>query len=236
MAADLREFLTETVPYVVTGSIQADGNEQPSRVIPKGLRSFDEHDADFFLRLLPGPLDRNGVPESVRRWLTAIESTEPHDSFRVGLVYGPSGSGKSSLFRAGVLPRLARHVCPVFVDAATDDTESRLMCRLRCKFSSLPETISLVDAMATLRRCDLRGTCRKVLLVIDQFEQWLHGHRDMADTELVRALRQCDGHSVQCVVLTGMIFWMGITHFMQSLEAPHPGRTNSGTRVGSSSI
>ena len=24
------------------------------KVVPKGLRSFDEHDADFFLELLPG--------------------------------------------------------------------------------------------------------------------------------------------------------------------------------------
>jgi serine/threonine protein kinase len=27
----------------------------PARIVPKGLRSFDSHDADFFLELLPGP-------------------------------------------------------------------------------------------------------------------------------------------------------------------------------------
>ena len=29
--------------------------ERQVKVVPKGLRSFDEHDADFFLELLPGP-------------------------------------------------------------------------------------------------------------------------------------------------------------------------------------
>src|SRR5262249_15290396 len=36
----------------------------PPRIVPKGLRSFDARDADFFLQLLPGPRDRNGLPES----------------------------------------------------------------------------------------------------------------------------------------------------------------------------
>ncbi len=35
------------------------------RIVPKGLRSFDQHDADFFLELLPGPRDRNGLPDTV---------------------------------------------------------------------------------------------------------------------------------------------------------------------------
>src|SRR4029453_6532683 len=32
------------------------------KVIPKGLRSFDAGDADFFVELLPGPRDRDGLP------------------------------------------------------------------------------------------------------------------------------------------------------------------------------
>jgi hypothetical protein len=34
--------------------------------------------------------------------------------------------------------------------------------------------------------------CRKVL-VLDQFEQWLHARRNEENAELVQALRQCDG-------------------------------------------
>jgi serine/threonine protein kinase len=35
-------------------------DQQPVRIVPKGLRAFDAHDADFFLELLPGPRDRGG--------------------------------------------------------------------------------------------------------------------------------------------------------------------------------
>ena len=92
-------------------------DRQPIKIVPKGLRSFDQHDADFFLELLPGPRDRDGLPESLRFWKTRIEATDPDATFRVGLIYGPSGCGKSSLVKAGLLPRLAKHVLPVYVEA-----------------------------------------------------------------------------------------------------------------------
>jgi serine/threonine protein kinase len=96
----------------------------PAKVVPKGLRSFDAGDADFFLQLLPGPTDRDGLPESVRFWKTRIEQTDADMTFSVGLAYGPSGCGKSSLMKAGVLPRLAGHVLPVYVEATSDDTRT----------------------------------------------------------------------------------------------------------------
>ncbi len=77
------------------------------RVVPKGLRSFDAGDADFFLDLLPGPRDRDGLPESLRFWKSRIEQPDPAQSFAVGLIYGPSGCGKSSLMKVGLLPRLS---------------------------------------------------------------------------------------------------------------------------------
>src|SRR6516165_3654721 len=80
----------------------------PLKIVPKGLRSFDAHDADFFLELLPGPRDRDGFPDSIRFWKTLVEETDPDDTFSVGLIYGPSGCGKSSLVKAGLLPRLSQ--------------------------------------------------------------------------------------------------------------------------------
>src|SRR5262249_17073755 len=41
-------------------------DSRPVKIVPKGLRSFDAHDADFFLELLPGPRDRDGLPDSIR--------------------------------------------------------------------------------------------------------------------------------------------------------------------------
>src|SRR5262249_59087381 len=53
---------------------------------------------------------------------------------------------------------------------------------------------------------------------LDQFEQWLHAKRNEENTELVQALRQCDGGRVQCIVLVRDDFWMAATRFMRDLE------------------
>ena len=34
---------------------RSDSSGRDVKIVPKGLRSFDRHDADFFLELLPGP-------------------------------------------------------------------------------------------------------------------------------------------------------------------------------------
>jgi TIR domain len=73
-------------------------------IVPKGLRSFDANDSDFFLQLLPGPRDKDGLPESIRFWKHRIESVDD-PSFTVGVIYGPSGCGKSSLVKAGLRPQ-----------------------------------------------------------------------------------------------------------------------------------
>jgi hypothetical protein len=170
-------------------------------VVPKGLRSFDAHDADFFLGLLPGPRDRDGLPESIRFWKTRIEETDPDRTFAVGLLYGPSGCGKSSLVKAGLLPRLARRVLAVYVEATAEETEARLLRGLRRHCPGLPEGLGLADTLAALRRGQGLAAGQKVLVVLDQFEQWLHAHRQQEEAELVDALRQCDGSRVQCLVL-----------------------------------
>ena len=119
LAEDLRHFLHTEAAAGLSASTPGPVNPPPDStqdatsvtpvpIIPKGLRSFDQHDAHFFLELLPGPRDRDGLPESLRFWKTRIESTDADSTFRVGLIYGPSGSGKSSLVKAGLLPRLSQ--------------------------------------------------------------------------------------------------------------------------------
>ena len=152
MALDLRQFLAERgtgpdLPAIEAEppALAATGPSSPTsatiarmpsasqnlKIVPKGLRSFDRHDADFFLELLPGPRDRDGLPESVRFWKTRIEETEPDKTFSVGLICGPSGCGKSSLVKAGLLPCLSDHVMPVYVEATARETETRLLSGLR---------------------------------------------------------------------------------------------------------
>ena len=57
-----------------------------------------------------------------------------------------------------------------------------------------------------------------MLIVVDQFEQWLHATQQEENCELVQALRQCDGGSVQCIVMVRDDFWMAVIRFMQELE------------------
>jgi serine/threonine protein kinase/formylglycine-generating enzyme required for sulfatase activity/Tfp pilus assembly protein PilF len=210
-------------------------DSKPIKVVPKGLRSFDAHDADFFLELLPGPRDRDGLPDSLRFWKTRIEEADPEASFAVGLIYGPSGCGKTSLIKAGLLPRLAKSVMTVYLESTREDLEARLINSLRHRCPRLPVNLTLKEALTAFRQGEGLPSDKKLLIVLDQFEQWLHAGADRdeqrADAnlpELVQALRQCDGVRVQCLVMVRDDFWMSATRFMRDLEIDlAPGRNTA---------
>ena len=193
-------------------------DSRPIRIVPKGLRSFDEHDADFFLELLPGARDRDGLPDSIRFWKTKIECTDAEKTFSVGMIFGPSGCGKSSLVKAGLVPRLSAEVIPVYLEATASETESRLLSGLRKRCADLPDNLSLVETLAMLRRARGIPAGKKVLIVLDQFEQWLHARQEEQNTELVQALRHCDGAHLQCIVMVRDDFWLAVSRFMTALE------------------
>jgi eukaryotic-like serine/threonine-protein kinase len=231
-ADDLRHFLAEPPHGVVEQTIKTTRVDSPEiartstsdgrtiKIVPKGLRSFDAQDADFFLELLPGPRDRDGLPDSLRFWKNRIEQTDPDETFRVGLIYGPSGCGKSSLVKAGLLPRLGEHVVPVYVESTAGETESRLLYGLRKRCPALPVDLDLKETLAALRRGQGVPLGSKVLIVLDQFEQWLHSKGKEEHTELVQAIRQCDGGRVQCIVMVRDDFWLGVSRFLRELEVP----------------
>ena len=195
---------------------KTDKPEAPVAVVPKGLRSFDANDSNFFLQLLPGPRDQVGLPESIRFWKHRIEDSNDL-TFTVGVIYGPSGCGKSSLVKAGLLPRLARRVVSVYVEATPDETETRLLNGLRRKLANLPADLDLKQTISAIRQGQGLRADHKVVMVIDQFEQWLHANRTEQDTELARALRQCDGEHVQCVVMVRDDYWVSLTRFIAEL-------------------
>lgn len=190
------------------------------RMVPHGLRAFSAEDAGFFLDLLPGPRSREGLPDSVQFWKARLESTDPDLAFRVGLMYGPSGCGKSSLVRAGLLPRLGRGVVSVYLEAGAEGTEARLLRALRALFPGAPPDVGLVAFLTGLRRGHGLEAGQKLIIVLDQFEQFLHARRDEDGPELVEALRQCDGTRVQCLLLVRDDFWVAAHRFMDELEVP----------------
>jgi formylglycine-generating enzyme required for sulfatase activity len=59
---------------------------------------------------------------------------------------------------------------------------------------------------------------QKVLLVLDQFEQWLHAKRNEENKELVQALRHCDGGRLLCIVMVRDDFWLAVSRFLAELE------------------
>jgi hypothetical protein len=193
-------------------------DRQMASIIPKGLRSFDAVDAAFFLHLLPGPRDRDGLPESIRFWKHRIEETDPEKTFAVGILYGPSGCGKSSLVKAGLLPRLD-NVQSVYIEAGAQGTEERLLRQIRRRCPDLPEGLGLVETLTAIRRGRGLPSGRKLFLVLDQFEQWLHA-RPQSGADLLQALRQCDGERISCLLLVRDDFWMAATGFMDELEIP----------------
>ncbi|MCL4206383.1 MAG: protein kinase [Pirellulaceae bacterium] len=220
MVEDLREFLRSSDADFATGfhpGIMAAGPEV--KIVPKGLRSFDRSDAYFFLRLLPGPRDREGLPESIRFWKTRIETTDHEDSFSVGMIHGPSGSGKSSLVRAGLLPRLnPSEVCSVYVRATPTATERDLREQLRGSVPDLPAGLHLTGMVRALRDGQGAGATRKTLIVLDQFEQWLLAHPHESESELLDALRLCIASRVQCLVLVRDGFLMAAKRFFSALD------------------
>jgi serine/threonine protein kinase/formylglycine-generating enzyme required for sulfatase activity len=211
LAADLRNW---AVPA------KTDVPSLSSTIVPKGLRSFEANDSCFFLALLPGPRDRDGLPESLRFWKTRIEADDPEQTFRVAVVYGPSGCGKSSLIKAGLLPRLSDRVIPVFLDATSDQTDEQLLRSLRRASIDLPPDVNMLAALTAIRRGRGIPAGRKLLIVIDQFEQWLHTQRLQPSSKLADALRQCDGERIQAMLLVRDDFYSSVNRLMQQIEVP----------------
>lgn len=173
----------------------------PIKVVPKGLRSFDKNDADHFLELLPDYPGQGKLPESIEYWKSRLEETQVDQTFRVGVIYGPSGCGKTSLVKAGLVPRLSSNILTVLIQATPDDTEARLLTGIRTRCPDLPKNLGLVDSLAALHWGGALPPGKKLLLVLDQIEQWLLAKRGQENTELVNALRHCDGNRVQAIIM-----------------------------------
>ena len=223
-ASELSGELNDWLQFITgesgsSGRRRSQNVEPPSApVIPRGLRSFTKDDRDFFLKLIPGPRDRGGLPTSIRFWKDCIDEREPGAAFNVGLLYGPSGCGKSSLIKAGVLPRLNSDVVSIHVDSTPQATESEILRQLRRRFKSIPPELNLTESLRGLRESAGLRSNLKIVLVLDQFEQWLHCWQTGTEAGLVSALRQCDGGNIQCVLMVRDDFWLPVSRFMRQLE------------------
>ena len=199
-----------------------DTPEPPAAIadfVPKGLRSYGPEDSDFFLDLLPGTRDRNNTPASIRFWKVRVcEPVADENRVPVGVIYGPSGSGKSSFIKAGLLPQLDLSIIAVYIESTPADTEVRLIKALRRRFPAIPQDISLPELFADLSHGRWQSPAKKILVVVDQFEQRLSLADNYQHSQLARALRHCDGEHLQCLLLIRDDFWLALTRFADALE------------------
>ena len=229
MAEDLEYWLCsrpgENRSIPALGTFQGPGQLGPGGSVhaesvairPRGLQPFDGTDSDYFLSLLPGTRDRNGLPESVAFWNSWVNRP---GNLPVGILYGPSGCGKSSLVRAGLIPLLdGEAILPVYLETTSGDTESILLNDIAhiCQMGSVPANLGDLFREIRQGKVILPGG-RKLLVILDQFEQWLHQHRGNYEGCLLEGLSQADGERLQVLLLVRDDFWMATNRFMEQLE------------------
>jgi WD40 repeat protein/energy-coupling factor transporter ATP-binding protein EcfA2 len=169
----------------------------------RGLQRFEEKDAEFFF----------GRDGDVQRLLERLKTT------RFLAVLGPSGSGKSSLVRAGLLPALRRGALPVGTDAVIvvltpgSDPLAALAAQLLRLYptDAMQKTVDeLRNDSRTLHLASAlaladRPASKQIVWVIDQFEEVFTLCRDedvraQFFANLLYASSIPDGHAT--VVLT----------------------------------
>src|SRR5262249_17785030 len=135
---------------------------------------------------------------------------------RLGVIYGLSGSGKSSLVKAGLIPNL-KDIHSIYLESTINNTESDLLVGVRKRCPHLPQNLSLIDAFATLAAGTSGRPGEKLLIVLDQFEQWFLRKRGNEDTELIRALQHCQVQHIQCILIVRDDFLAATIRFMKAV-------------------
>ena len=197
-----------------------DGTDDPraARVVPKGLRRSTSTTPTSSWNSSPAPRPRRpargpAVLEDADRGDRRRQDVPGRPDLRaVGLRQVVAGQG-------GPAAATGRHVLTVYVEATPEETEARLLRGLAQGLPDLPAGLSLVDVpggapAGTMDRSRARRSC----IVLDQFEQWLLASGARPQSELVDALRQCDGEHVQAIVLVRDDFWLAASRFMRALE------------------
>jgi len=235
-AADVRDDLAQILQAVTEAlspmgaAVAATQAAQPDRQanaessveypIPT-LKRFTAEQAELYLRLMPrGYATEEELPELITFWKSRIIENDPDQTFAVGIMVGVSGCGKSSMLEAGLVPALPESIIPILIEASESDTEVRILKKLR---RALPDADpdkkwSLVDWTFRIRSGNVLPQGKKVVFVLDQFEQWLNAHGGESTNQLLDALHQCDGEHLQTIVCVREGFHATLMRFVEALE------------------
>lgn len=195
---NLRPLLLDT--QVV--DLRADAEEGYARLW-RGMRSAGLDPADSFAwdsgrapypGLAPFQADDAAVyfgrEQEQRRCLDTLAQMRRYGGERLLVVVGASGSGKSSLVRAGVLPRIARMaewrvLGPMRPLRRPDEELARLLPQGRLAPAAAPAALGAALASAFAAEPERPA----VLLVVDQLEELLTTSEPEAAARFVQALR-----------------------------------------------
>lgn len=147
----------------------------PPRGVPataafRGLLPFAERDRDRF----------RGREVEVAALAALVEQPD----FRFGVLYGESGSGKTSLLRAGLVPRLwERGLAPLYCRLHAGQIEALHEAIRRQTGLAVDPGLPAADAL----RCVAAELGTRVVVVLDQFEDLFAGQADPeSHAEVVR--------------------------------------------------
>lgn len=148
----------------------------------KGLKAFEETDAPNFF----------GREALINHLLTRLRDQRPGEHFLT--VVGPSGSGKSSVVKAGIIPRMRHGTLPGSSNWFVVEMEPGLRPLEELEAALLRIAVNPPPSLLTQLREDTRGLLRaarralpddesELFLFIDQFEQVFTQARDKAEVE-----------------------------------------------------
>ncbi|MFB0627822.1 trypsin-like peptidase domain-containing protein [Streptomyces sp. AB3(2024)] len=183
----------------------------------RGLEPFTAEQAQWF----------EGREEAVRQVLANLARQQ-----RLTLLLGPSGSGKSSLVEAGVLPALAAGELPQSDRWLPVVARPRQDLLAELERAGLPGVTTDGIAAAVTRRLAADRFHRRVVLVVDQFEELLvqsasglqHERRLAATNEITAAVKSRAELSIILVMRDD--FYPQLAALARMFEAAAPGLLN----------
>ena len=227
-AADLAEESAELV-----GPAPAENpsrRQVPSRLSRRASGRSTSRTPRSFSPCCPAHGEATGCPSRSGSGRPGSRRWKGDKAFSVGLLYGPSGGGKI-VVRQGRAPA---EPGPRAASARSTSRRPRTGPRPAARRAAPGRPVAPAAKFdlpdGDRDRCGRHRAIRpreKLLLVFDQFEQWLQGRPVGPEAELVRALRQCDGRRVQALLLVRDDFWMAITRFLRAVEVPLVEGTNA---------
>lgn len=136
---------------------------------------------------------------------------------RLVVCFGASGSGKSSLLQAGLMPRLRQYGClPLYCRPEADPLHSIRAAALRQGSPGLEKHADLSDLLAALAQ----ASGRSIVLVLDQFEEvfTLLARESAARlAEVLATCRRAPGRPLHVVFCLREDYLA----YMRTLEEPH---------------